>query len=171
MGLHHVVLQLFQLHSIAALAVDTVSTPFPFPTACQLHMTWKTSGWGLVISRTSARNVIPDFPSHECTNDSSPMPVELIRRQGVWFQDLPGSILQVAILAQDCSSSRVCCSFLQWSQMVLARVVFYCAGMLPSVHGTGGRVESCQQVGGYVGVRAECRRARGAGTPRDVARG
>ena len=33
--------------------------------------------------------------------------------------------------------ARVCCPFLQWSQMVLTRVVrFLCAGMLRSAHGT-----------------------------------
>ena len=36
-GVHHLVSQLFQFHRIAALVINTVPTPFPFPTACQLH--------------------------------------------------------------------------------------------------------------------------------------
>ena len=63
-------------------------------TACQLrmHHRLKTSGWSLVISCTSARNATPDL--HECNSDISPMPFEVVLRQGVWFQELTGSILQ-----------------------------------------------------------------------------
>ena len=37
-GLHHLVFQLFQFHRIAALVINTVPAPFPFPTACQPRM-------------------------------------------------------------------------------------------------------------------------------------
>ena len=95
-GLHHLSRGCSSSTTVAALAVKTVQTPFPFLTACQFHMHHRQGKLQDEVSRFLSLLPATRYQTllHERNNDTFPMLFELILRQDVWFQDLRGSRLQ-----------------------------------------------------------------------------